>query len=102
MLNWLIVTNGWSQRVRWAVTGAAVLAATSIQLPVSIDVPGEPFLLNYIVAATCTLAFGRSSGILAIGASSILSVLFFTPAFSLRLTNAADLIAIEAYAAIGT
>jgi two-component sensor histidine kinase len=102
VLNWLIATNAWSQRVRWAITGAAVAAATFIQLPVSIDVPGEPFLLNYIVAATCTLAFGRSSGIFAIGASSVLSVLFFTPAFSLRINSAADLIAIEAYAAIGT
>ncbi|WP_127079565.1 histidine kinase dimerization/phosphoacceptor domain -containing protein [Rhodomicrobium lacus] len=101
MVAWLVKLNSWPMSLRLMITGAVITSAALIQLPVAIEVPGEPFLLCYIASACCALAFGRVNGFLAIAISSVLSFLFFEPYRSLRIQYAGDLIAIEAYAVIG-
>jgi PAS domain S-box-containing protein len=69
-------------------------------LPTNVEVPGEPFLLNFIAVVVSTCAFGRMPGFVAMAESSIVSALYFDPVYSFKLTNWADFLAIAAYAAM--
>jgi PAS domain-containing protein len=71
-----------------------------LQLPIKIEVPGEPFLLNFIAVVVSTCAFGRMPGFFVVAESSIASALYFDPVYSFKLTNAVDFLAIVAYAAM--
>ncbi len=82
------------------IATAAVAAATALQLPAEADVPGEPFLLYFVIVVVCAGAFGRIPGFVALAETTIASVLYFDPNYSLRLTHAVDLLAIEIYAAL--
>jgi PAS domain S-box-containing protein len=84
--------------IRIGIATAAVAAVTALQLPVEIVVPGEPFLLNFIVVMVSATVFGRMPGFIAAAETSTVSILYFEPVYSFRLTHAADLLAIEAYA----
>src|SRR5262245_51672579 len=89
---------GRSLWVRLTITGVVLAAVCLFQLPLEPELPGEPFLLFLLVVIASTLAFGASVGFVAVGASTLLSPLFFDPVGNLALHHAADLIKIELYA----
>src|SRR5262245_16640164 len=100
ILRWITITQSWPAPVRIGISTAAVAAATGLQLPIKIEVPGEPFLLNFIAVVVSTCVFGRMPGFFAVAESSIASALYFDPVYSFKLTNAVDFLAIAAYAAM--
>jgi PAS domain S-box-containing protein len=77
-----------------------VAAATALQLPADIEIPGEPFLLYFVAVIASAGVLGRTAGFVAAIESSIVSALYFEPMYSLKLTYAIHLLAIEIYAAI--
>jgi len=82
---------------RAATTSFAIGAAYLFQIPIEVEVPGEPFLLFFVVVVASTLVFGRWIGFLAVVISSVLSLPFFAPGQSLYVTNAIDLVRVEIY-----
>jgi PAS domain S-box-containing protein len=82
---------------RVGIATVAVAAATAVQLPADVDLPGEPFLLYFVIVLLAGV-FGRTPGFVAVAETTIASVLYFDPIYSLRLTHATDLLAIEIYA----
>src|SRR5690349_19378982 len=90
----------WRVLTRVGIATAAVAAATAFQLPLEADVPGEPFLLYLVVALTSAVGLGRIPGFVAVAETTVTSVLYFDPTYTLRLTHAADLIAVEIYAVV--
>jgi two-component sensor histidine kinase len=81
-----------------AITGAMLAAACLFQLPLEREVPGEPFLLFFLVVVAATLAFGTRIGFVTAGMSTVLALLFFEPVGTFALQNAADLVSVELYA----
>jgi two-component sensor histidine kinase len=100
MLDRLIALRDWPLWVRIGVSWLWVAGAYAIQIPIEIVVPGEPFLLFFIVVITSTVAFGETVGFLACALSAVLSTHFFEPTGSLFLHHAVDLIKVELYAVI--
>jgi two-component sensor histidine kinase len=98
MLNKLLALHAWPFWLRLGVAGFAVGASYAFQIPLEREIPGEPFLLFFIVVIASTLAFGELLGLLACAASTVLSVNFFEPLESFTVYRAADLIKIEMYA----
>jgi two-component sensor histidine kinase len=92
----------WSLWARIAITAAAVVATHLLQIPLEQDIPGEPFLLFFLVVTGVTLAFGAGAGFVGVAMTTVLSVLFFEPVGSLGLVHAADLIKVEVYAVLAT
>jgi two-component system, sensor histidine kinase PdtaS len=90
--------RGWPLTVRLALAGAALFATYLFQIPLEREVPGEPFLLFFLIVIGATLAFGRGVGLTTVGLSALLSVFFFEPFGSIAIRNAADVIKIELYA----
>ena len=91
-------TQCWPMWIRLAVTGVAFASTYLLQIPLEREVPGEPFLLFFLVVIGTTLFFGRSVGFVAVGLSTVLSVLFFEPRGALVLHHAVDLVKIEIHA----
>ncbi len=90
--------RGWPLWLQLGLAAAALLATFLFQIPLEREVPGEPFLLFFLVVLGVTLAFGRSVGLLAVGFSTLLSIFFFEPFGSLAIWHAADVIKLELYA----
>ena len=90
--------RGWPWWIRLALTGAVLMATFLFQIPLEREVPGEPFLLFFLVVVGATLIFGRNVGLLAAGLSALLSVFFFEPFGSFAIEHAADVIKVELYA----
>jgi two-component sensor histidine kinase len=84
--------------MRVAIASLAVVGAYLFQIPIATAVPGEPFLLFFVVVGGCSLAFGRAMGFFTVALTSLLSLPFFEPGNSLYISNAADLIEVELYA----
>jgi len=82
------------------IATAAVAAVTVLQLPLEADVPGEPFLLYFVVAVASAAAFGRIPGFVTVAVTAVTSILYFDPPYSLSLIHAADLVAVEIYAVV--
>jgi PAS domain S-box-containing protein len=97
MLRWITLARSWHLLARFGIATTAVAAATALQLRADVDVPGNPFLLYFVVAVVSASALGRVPGFLAVAESSIGALLFFEPVGSLRVTHAIDLLAIETY-----
>jgi K+-sensing histidine kinase KdpD len=95
-------TQNWPLSIRLAATGAAVGTTCLFQLPLERQVPGEPFLLFFLVVIVSTLAFGASVGFVGVGLSTLLSLLFFDPVGSFAVQHAADLVKIELYAILAS
>jgi len=74
MLRWITLTRSWHLLVRIGIATLAVAAATALQLPVEIEVPGEPFLLNFIVVVLSAVIFGRTPGFFAVAETSLASL----------------------------
>ena len=100
MLKPIAVARSWHVLVRTGMATISVVAATALQLPIEIAVPGEPFLLNFIVVAISSILFGRTAGFLAVAETTVVSPLYFEPVYSFGVVHAADLLAIEAYAVL--
>src|SRR5215470_7643661 len=83
--------------LRVTVSGAALAAAHAFQIPIEKEVPGEPFLLFFIIVIASTLAFGELVGFILSGASTVLSIYYFEPIGGIALNHASDLIKIELY-----
>ncbi|HEU0060075.1 MAG TPA: histidine kinase dimerization/phosphoacceptor domain -containing protein [Hyphomicrobiaceae bacterium] len=92
--------RGWPVSVRLALAGAALFATFLFQIPLEREVPGEPFLLFFLIVIGATLAFGRGVGLIAVGLSALLSVFFFEPFGSIAIRHAGDVIKIELYAVL--
>jgi two-component sensor histidine kinase len=100
MLKRLAALRAWPFWLRFAAAGAALAGAHASQVPIENQVPGEPFLLFFIIVIASTLAFGELVGFLTCGASTILSMNYFEPAGVLAVKHASDLIKIELYGAM--
>lgn len=98
MIRLIAVARSWHLFVRIGIVTSAVAAATALQLPVEIVVPGEPFLLNFIIVITASIFLGPTAGLLAAAETSIVSLLFLEPSYSFRIHQAVDLLAIVVYA----
>jgi two-component sensor histidine kinase len=92
----------WPLWIRVAITAAAVVATHLLQIPLERDIPGEPFLLFFLVVIGATLAFGARAGFVGVALTTALSILFFEPFGSFALHHAADLIRVEVYALLAT
>src|SRR5262245_17147197 len=86
--------------VRLFVTVAAAVLTCAFQLPLEPDVPGDPFLLFFVIVITAALAFGERVAFVAAGLTTFLAFLFFEPFGTLAIRHAKDLIKIELYAAL--
>ena len=93
-------TRDWPMWTRFLATVTMLAAACAMQFQLANDVPGEPFLLFLLVVVAATLAFGVGVGFVAVGLSTLLSLLFFEPIGSITLTHASDLIKIELFAVL--
>lgn len=80
-------TDLWPRHIKFVLTASAVGIATIVELPESFNAPGKPFLLYFIISTLCALAFGHRFGLFAIAASSVQSVLFFDPVYTVWLSN---------------
>jgi two-component sensor histidine kinase len=87
----------WSWWMRLGVVAAALVAAYLFQIPMERAVPGEPFLLFFLVVVAASLAFGDRIGLFGVAFSTFLSLFFFEPNHSLMLHDAADLVRVELY-----
>jgi PAS domain S-box-containing protein len=100
MLRWITFARSWHVLVRIAIATIAVAATTALQLPVEIVFPGQPFLLYFVAVVASASVLGRTAGFVAVAETSIASLLFFDPGYSLKVTHTVDLLAIEMYAVI--
>jgi two-component system, sensor histidine kinase PdtaS len=97
MLHNLRALRSWPLWFRLAVAGATLGVVCAFQLPLETEVPGDPFLLFFIVVIASTLAFGEHLGFFTVGLSTLVSPFFFEPVGSIAVVHAADLIKIELY-----
>jgi PAS domain S-box-containing protein len=97
MLRWITLARSWPTLVRIAIATLAVAAATALQMPVG-AFPGEPFLLYFVAVVASAGVLGRAAGFVAVAETSIASLLYHEPVYSLKAVQAIDLLAIEIYA----
>jgi PAS domain S-box-containing protein len=97
MLRWITLARSWPTLVRIAIATLAVAAATALQMPVG-AFPGEPFLLYFVAVVASAGVLGRAAGFVAVAETSIASLLYHEPVYSLKVLQAIDLLAIEIYA----
>jgi PAS domain S-box-containing protein len=100
MLRWITLARSWHVLVRIGIATILVAAATAFQLPIGADIPGKPFLLYFVAVVTSASALGRMAGFVAAAETTIASLLYHDPIYSLKLTRPIDLLAIEIYAAV--
>jgi two-component sensor histidine kinase len=100
MLQKLKAMRGLPLWVRFSLTGGALIAAHFFQIPLETEVPGEPFLLFFLIVIAATLAFGEGEGLFGVGLSTLLAATFFEPFGSIALHHAADLVKVELYAVL--
>src|SRR5262245_1559915 len=101
MLGVLNAMRRWPLAARLAATAAGLALTFLFQIPLESEVPGEPFLLFFLVVMAATLGFGQGVGLFGVAVSTFLALFFFEPG-GLALHHAADLIRIELYALLGS
>jgi len=89
-------------QVRLFITGAAAALTCAFQLPLEPDVPGDPFLLFFMLVIGTVFAFGERIGFVAVGLTTFLAFFFFEPFGTLAISHAGDLIKIELYAVLAS
>jgi two-component sensor histidine kinase len=97
MLTLLRATRSTPLWLRAVISACALASAYLFQIPIKVEVPGEPFLLFFVIVLVCTLAFGQRVGFFAAILSSVLSLPFFDPGNSLYVARAVDLEKVELY-----
>src|SRR5258708_32521981 len=100
MLRWIPLARSWHLLVRIGIATIAVAATTGVQMPAEVIFPGQPFLLYFVAVVASASALGRTAGFVAVAETSIASLLFYDPAYSLKVTHTVDLLAIEIYAIV--
>jgi two-component system, sensor histidine kinase PdtaS len=100
MLASLKAMRRWSVWVRLGAVTTVLVLAYLFQIPLETQVPGEPFLLFFLVVIAAALAFGEGVGLFGVGLSTFLSLYFFEPNTALTLNHAGDLIRVELYAVL--
>lgn len=100
MFSVLNTLHRWPLWLRGGLSAAALGAAFVIQFPLEREVPGEPFLMFFLIVVGCTVGFGQTVGFFTAALSALLCVFFFEPGDSLRIKDAADLVQIELYAVL--
>ena len=100
MLDKISALRAWPFGLRIGITAIVLGAVFAFQIPLETEVPGEPFLLFFIVVIASAMAFGQPIGFLACGASTFLSLYFFEPYGVPTVDQVADLIKIELYALV--
>src|SRR5712672_2976416 len=100
MVRWITLARSWHPLVRIGIATIAVAATTGLQVPVEVNFPGQPFLLYFVAVVASASVLGRTAGFVAVAETSIASLLFFDPGYSLKVTHTVDLLAIEMYAVI--
>lgn len=100
MLHKLRALRSWTLWLRLVLTAASLGVMSALQLPLETEVPGDPFLLFFMVVIGSALAFGEHVGFFAVGLSTLLSPFFFEPVGSFAVVHAFDLIKIELYAVL--
>jgi two-component sensor histidine kinase len=102
MLRRVEAVQRWSLWIRVTLAGVAVVATYLLQIPLERDIPGEPFLLFFLVVLGVTFAFGTTTGFVAVAMTTVLSIRFFEPNGSFALHHAADLVKVQVYAILAT
>src|SRR6266478_4652109 len=100
MVRWITLARSWHPLVRIGIATVAVAATTILQLPVEVNFPGQPFLLYFVAVVASASVLGRTAGFVAAAETSIASLLFYDPAYSLKVIYTVDLLAIEIYAIV--
>src|SRR5215468_12607760 len=100
MLQLITFARSWHPLVRIAIATIAVVAATGLQMPIEINFPGQPFLLYFVAVVASASLLGRTPGFIAVAETTIASWLFYDPVYSLKVTHAVDLLAIQIYAVL--
>src|SRR5215470_13256748 len=100
MLRWITLARSWHLFVRIGIATIAVAATTGLQLPVEVNFPGQPFLLYFVAVVASASLLGRTAGFVAVAETSIASLLFYDPAYSIKVTHTVDLLAIQIYAVV--
>src|SRR5258706_3849892 len=100
MVRWITLARSWHPLVRIGIATIAVAATTGLQLPVEVNFPGQPFLLYFVAVVASASVLGRTAGFVAAAETSIASLLFDDPAYSLKVIYTVDLLAIEIYAIV--
>src|SRR5260370_41511044 len=95
MLQWIKLARSWHVLVRVGLATIAVTATTGLQLPVEVNFPGQPFLLYFVAVVGSASALGRTAGFVAVAETSIASLLFYEPAYSLQVNHPCELLSIE-------
>jgi two-component sensor histidine kinase len=98
MLGNIRAVRQWSLWSRLAITGVALVIACILQVPLEQEIPGEPFLLFFLIVIGATLSFGRNVGLVGVGLSAFFALYFFEPYNTPAINHAADLIKVELYA----
>jgi K+-sensing histidine kinase KdpD len=100
MVGRITLARSWHPLVRIGIATIAVAATTGLQLPVEVNFPGQPFLLYFVAVVASASVLGRTAGFVAVAETSIASLLFYDPAYALKVTHTVDLLAIEIYAIV--
>lgn len=95
MLEWIKVARLWNLPARIGGATIVVAVATALQLALA-DFP-EPFLFYFVAVAASASALGRTAGFVAVAETSIASMLYHYPVYSLKLTYTVDMLAIAIY-----
>jgi PAS domain S-box-containing protein len=100
MVGWITLARSWHPLVRIGIATIAAAATTGLQLPVEVNFPGQPFLLYFVAVVASASVLGRTPGYVAVAETSIASLLFYDPAYSLKVIHTVDLLAVEIYAIV--
>jgi hypothetical protein len=84
ILRSIAVVRSWPASVRIGIATTAGVAATAAQLPADIEVPSEPFLLNFVVVVASTCLLGRAPGVVTVAESTVASLLSFEPLYAFQ------------------
>jgi two-component sensor histidine kinase len=98
MLARLRAMHRWPLWARLGLATASVLAAHLLQVLLETEIPGEPFLLFYLIVIAVTALFGMGVGLYGVALSTLLCLFFFEPSYTFALHHASDLVKIELYA----
>ena len=100
MLRLITLARSWHPLVRIGIATIAVAATTGLQLPVEVNFPGQPFLLYFVAVVASASVLGRTTGVATVAETTVASLLFYDPAYSLKVTHTVDLLAIQIYAVV--
>src|SRR5260370_5834238 len=97
MLRWITLARSWHPLIRIGIATIAVAATTGLHLPLEINFPGQPFLLYFVAVVASASVLSRTARFVAVAETSMASLLFYDPAYSLQVTHTVDLLALQTH-----